>query len=292
MSTRQTFDLLRRALRTPIDATDPDGIDLELIEAVARPVKRLCATWYDLEVDGLEHLPEGPALLVGNHNSGSSFVEAMGVAAESHLQRPDLPWHGLAHDAIIALPGIGRVLHRLGALRATHDSAEAAFARGRKVIVFPGGNREAYRPFSRRYRIEMGDRRGFVKLALRHGVPIVPLVFVGGHSGFIVLGDGKRLARLLRADRWLRSDTWPLWLGLPFGVFLGPGMHVPLPVKCMTRFLPAIDPTDFGDAEDPETVERVFRAVETAMQTAMDEMAADRRRRPWPLRRGPVSDAR
>jgi 1-acyl-sn-glycerol-3-phosphate acyltransferase len=285
MPVRKTVKQLVRAATTPIDPTDPDGLDPELITALARPVQKLCRVWFGLEVEGIEHLPEGPALLVGNHNSGSSFVEAMGVAAESHLQRPDLPWHGLAHDAIIGLPALGRVLHRLGALKAGHETAAGAFARGRKVIVFPGGNREAYRPFRRRYRVEMGDRRGFVKLALRHRVPIVPVVFVGGHSGFIVLDDGKRLARLLRAERWLRSDTWPLWVGLPFGVFLGPGMHVPLPVKCTTRFLPPIDPLDHGDPEDPATVEKVFTAVETAMQLAMDELAAARRRRPWPLRR-------
>lgn len=283
--TLTTLKHLARAAVAPMDRSDPEGLDPVLIEGVARPVDRLTRAWFGLEVDGLEHLPDGPALLVGNHNSGSMFLEAMGVAAQSYLHRPDAPWHGLAHDAIIGLPAVGKILHRLGALNASHESAEAAFAKGRKVIVFPGGNREAYRPFSRRYRIEMGDRRGFIRLALRHGVPIVPMVYAGGHSGFVVLTDGQRLARLLRAEKWLRSDTWPLWLGLPFGVFLGPGMHVPLPVKCMTRFLPAIPLEPFGDPEDPATVEAIFEAVQNAMQDAMDDLAAERRKRPWPLRR-------
>lgn len=281
-----TLAHLRDAILVPVvDQTDPDGLDPVLVEGVARPVDAACRVWYGLEVEGLDNIPDGPALLVGNHNSGSMFLEVMGVAARSYLHRPEAPWHGLAHDAIIGLPVIGRVLHRVGALRASHAAASAAFAAGRKVVVFPGGNREAYRPFRRRYRVEMGDRRGFVKLALRHRVPIVPMVYAGGHSGFVVLTDGRRLARFLRSDRWLRSDTWPLWLGLPFGVFLGPGMHLPLPVKCMTSFLPPIDPLTFGDPDDPATVERVFEAVESAMQAEMDVLAARRRERPWPLRR-------
>lgn len=286
IDTRTTVSHLARAATEPADLSDPEGIDPVLIEGLARPVDRLCRLWYGLEVQGLENLPEGPALLVGNHNSGSMFVEAMGVAARAYLAHPEAPWHGLAHDAIIGLPALGRVLHRLGALRASHESADAAFARGRKVVVFPGGNREAYRPFSHRYRVEMGDRRGFVKLALRHGVPIVPMVFVGGHSGFVVLRDGQRLARALRAEKWLRSDTWPLWVGLPFGVFLGPGMHLPLPVKCITSFLPPIDPASFGDPDDPATVERAFQAVQDAMQVEMDRLASERRKGRWPLRRG------
>lgn len=284
---RTSLKHIGRALATPVrDKTDPAGLDPVLLEVFAVPLDRLCRVWYGLEVEGLERLPDGPSLLVGNHNSGSMFIEAMGVAARSFLERPDAPWHALAHDAIIGLPAFGPLLHRLGALRASHESAAAAFAAGRKVAVFPGGNREAYRPFARRYRVEMGDRRGFVRLALRHGVPIVPMVHVGGHSGFVVVHDGKPLARLLRAEKWLRSDTWPLWFGLPFGVFLGPGMHVPLPVKCLCSFLDPIDPADFGDPDDPETVERIFTAVETAMQAEMDRLAARRRRAPWPLRRG------
>ncbi len=247
---------------------------------------RFCRVWYGLDVRGMHHIPAGPALLVGNHNAGSMFLEGLGTAARCYLDAPDRPWHGLAHDAIIHLPAIGPVLYRMGALRASHQSADAAFARGRKVVVFPGGNREAYRPFSRRYRVEMGDRRGFVRLALRHRVPIVPMVFAGGHSTFVVLHDGQRLARAIHAHRWLRSDTWPLWLGLPFGVFLGPGMHIPFPVKCITSILPPIRTDTYGDPADPETVERLFHTVQDAMQRELDRLAAERRAHPWPLRRG------
>ena len=72
---------------------------------------------------------------------------------------------------------------RTGTLRASHESARKAFSRGRKVQVFPGGNLEAFRSYKERNRIVFGNRRGFVKLAIREQVPIIPAVFVGGHEG-------------------------------------------------------------------------------------------------------------
>lgn len=270
-----------------MDCDDPDGMDPELVERMVPLADRVLSRYFDHDVRGLDRLPSGPALLVGNHNSGAMFVEAIAFGARAYRERPDEQgtWSGLAHDNIIGLPVLGPFLHRLGAIRAGHDAARAAFAAGRKVVVFPGGNREAFRPFRDRYRLGLGDRRGFVRLALRERVPIVPVVFVGGHSGFVVLRDNQRLARLLRAERWLRSDTWPLILGLPWGLSLGPLFHLPLPVGCITEVLEPIPVEPHLDEPEEQAVEALFTQVQTSMQQALSALAAERRSRPWPLRR-------
>lgn len=268
-----------------MDRSDPAGIDHDLVDRLVPITDDLLGRYFDHEVRGLERLPEGPALLVGNHNSGAMFIEAIAFAARAYRECPAQKgtWSGLAHDNIIGLPVIGRLLHRLGAIRASHEAAHAAFAAQRKVVVFPGGNREAFRPFRDRYRLGLGDRRGFVKLALKERVPIVPVVFVGGHSGFVVVRDNKRLARVLRADRWLRSDTWPIIVGLPWGVSVGPMFHLPLPVGCITEVLEPIDVEPFVD--EPGGIEELFTRVESSMQQALTRLAAERRERRWPLRR-------
>lgn len=268
-----------------MDSSDPHGIDQDLVDRMVPIADRLLGRYFAHDVRGLERLPQGPALLVGNHNSGAMFVEAIGFAARVYREKPveKGTWSGLAHDNIIGLPLVGSFLHRLGAIRASHEAAHAAFAANRKVVVFPGGNREAFRPFADRYRLGLGDRRGFIRLALDERVPIVPVVFVGGHSGFVVLRDNKRLARLLRADRWLRSDTWPVILGLPWGVSLGPMFHLPLPVGCITEVLEPIDTEPYR--EDPGGVEDLFELVEQRMQQALTRLARERRQRRWPLRR-------
>ncbi|MEZ4319216.1 MAG: lysophospholipid acyltransferase family protein [Myxococcota bacterium] len=282
---RRLASIVPRAPRNP---DDPDGLDLELVRSIAPTVDGWARTWFDLEVRGLENVPEGPALLVGNHNSGAMFLEAIGLGARWYLHSDDdsQAWHGLAHDNIIGLPVVGPLLHRVGAITAGHESAARAFSRGRKVVVFPGGNREAFRPWRDRYRVAFGDRRGFVKLALEHGVPIVPVVFVGGHSGLFIVSDNQRLAKVLRADRWLRSDTWPLMVALPWGVALAPMFHLPLPVGCITRVLEPIPVDPWLDRrDDPAAWDEVHALVTQRMQAAMDALVAERKQRPWPLRR-------
>lgn len=284
------FRLLHRARqvpRRPIDRGDPSGLDLDLVRRVAPRVDRALTRYFALEVEGLDRVPAGPALIVGNHNSGAMFLEALAVGARWYTRsdRDAEVWHGLAHDNIIKIPFVGDALHRIGALRAGHEPAAKAFARGRKVVVFPGGNREAFRPFKKRYQVDFAERTGFARLALEHRVPIVPMVFCGGHSGLFILRDNKRLARLLRAEKWLRSDTWPLMFALPWGFVLGPVFHLPLPVGCMTRVLDPIDTTPWQNREDPEAAADLARHVEARMQAELTRLAAERRTKAWPLRR-------
>ncbi|HEX4936290.1 MAG TPA: 1-acyl-sn-glycerol-3-phosphate acyltransferase [Gemmatimonadaceae bacterium] len=274
-----TRTALLRALLEPARVDDPDQVDPELVRGLAPWLDRACRAYFRLEVRGIERVPPGAALVVGNHNSGASFVEAIGVGARFLRERPDESWNGLAHDKIVELPVLGKLLARIGAVRAGHDTAAAAFARGRKVVVFPGGNAEAFRPYRDRHRIAFEGRTGWLKLALRHRVPVVPMVNIGGHEGFVVLRDGRRLARAIGADRWMRSDTWPLIVGLPWGVTLGPVFHLPLPVKCVTEFLP---PVHLGEppeaADDPAVLRRLYDDVTGRMQAALDALAAERAR--------------
>lgn len=251
-----------------------ERFDPELVERMAPWVDRACRVWYRLDVEGMEHVPEGAALIVGNHNAGSSFVEAMGVGARWIRQRGvDDAWRGLAHDAIVDLPLLGDWLTRVGAVRAGHDNAAEAFAAGRKVVVFPGGNAEAFRPWKQRHEVRLQGRKGWLKLALKHQVPIVPMVNAGGHDTFFVLRDGRRLAKVIRADRWLRSDTWPLYVGLPWGVALGPVFHLPLPVKCTTRFLPPVHLGHPPEAADDDAIlDALYEDITGRMQAALTDM--------------------
>lgn len=266
---------LLHALLRPVDRDDPASVDPEVVRALAGPFERFGDRWYRLQVDGWENLPERPVLIVGNHNAGSAFLEALAAGAKV-VRRGNDRLTGLAHDAIIDAPVLGRLLARIGAVRAGHESAGRAFAAGRQVVVFPGGNREAFRRWSERDRVVLGGRTGFVKLALRHGVDIVPWVFDGGHSSFFVLRDGRRVAKAIRADRWLRSDTWPLYVGLPWGVAFGPWPHLPLPVHARCRFLPPIPVSahDPDAADDPTVVKGLYDEVERALQEGLDTLRA------------------
>ena len=274
------LEIVRRAFTVPVDPDDLAGIDPNVIQVLAPWIDRLCRAWYRLDVEGMDRVPDGPALLVGNHNAGITSVEMLGMGARWYVERGTGELlNGLGHDAMFRFPLLGNFLVRVGGVRASHENADTLFRRGRKLVVFPGGNMEAFRPFSERNRIRFGGRKGFIRLAVRHGVPIVPMVYAGSHETFYVISDGAGIAKAFQLDRLLRIDTWPLWVGLPWGLVFGPFFHLPLPAKVDIRFLDPI-PTDGyppSSEDNPEVLGSIYRIVRGRMQEALDDMASRRR---------------
>ena len=117
-----------------------------------------------------------------------------------------------------------------------------ALARDAALLVYPGGDHETYRATWHSADIDFAHRTGFVRLALKLDVPIVPVVAIGGQETALFLGQGERIARLLHLHRLLRIDVAPVQIAPPWGVTVLdlPG-RVPLPAKITVEVLPAID---------------------------------------------------
>jgi 1-acyl-sn-glycerol-3-phosphate acyltransferase len=253
-----------------LDPDDPANLDTRVIELLRAPVERLLCTYFRAEVFGLDQIPHGPAVLVGNHNAGITALEPFILGATFYRERgTGEKLHFLVHDKMVELPLLGELFCRLGGVRASPENALRVLESGGKVVVYPGGNREAFRPFSRRHQVDLAGRTGFIKLALEAGVPIVPLVHVGGHETFFVLHSGRGLARLLRLDRLIRSETCALIIALPWGLSVGPVFHLPLPAKSVTQIGAPI--VLEGSALDP-----IYLQVIQAMQRMMDQLASRR----------------
>src|SRR5215210_1652493 len=175
--------------------------------------------WFRMEVEGFDRLPEPPALLIGVH-SGAPFVWdawTVGIQWWRHFGA-DRPLHGTAHDALMAAPGIGDYFRKVGVLPAAPDSIAAALAAGRDVALWPGGEVDSLRPWVQRDEAILAERKGFVKMAIRAGVPVVPIATVGGPDAMPVLFSGRKLARALRLDRLARLKTLPFAINLPWGI--------------------------------------------------------------------------
>ena len=177
-----------------------------------------------MRVEGIEHVPAGPALLVGNHNNGLAGPDILcTLSALWDARGPEAPLYALAHDfAMRTVTVLGAAIARFGALPATRDYARHALATGAQVLVYPGGDLEAYRHFRRRNEIILGPRTGFVTLAQERGIPIIPVVAQGAHRSAIVLHEGEGFARRIGLRRWARLERFPLALALPWGVTAGP----------------------------------------------------------------------
>lgn len=234
--------------------------------------------YHDVRLSGFERVPAGRALVVGNHNGGTATPDmlALLLAYWTHFG-VDAPAYGLAHDLAFHVPLLGSLMRRVGALPAGHGAALAALARDARVLVYPGGDLDAYKPSSRRHQVVFGGRRGFVRLALRAGAPIVPVVSVGAHEGFHVITDGAEFARASGWKRLTRMEVLPLIVGLPWGLWLGPMPHLPPPLRMKLRVLDPIawPHLDASAADDDATVTRCYDEVVGAMQRALDEMVRE-----------------
>ena len=230
--------------------------------------------WHRSEVRGLENIPEGASLIVSNH-SGGTLTTDWPVFVQHFADRfgVDRPLYLLAHS-VLFVGKVGELLRRVGILPASPGQAQAVLSSGAALLVFPGGDADASRPTSRRNTIDFDGRTGYVRTALRAGVPIVPLVSVGGQETQLFLGGGRTLTRLTGLDRLTRMSSVPVTIGFPFGLsVLAP--NLPLPSKIVSQVLDPIDVrAQFGDEPDPEVVDAHVRAV---MQAALDELAGQRR---------------
>jgi 1-acyl-sn-glycerol-3-phosphate acyltransferase len=268
--------------RLHYDFDSLDNRDARAVERVLRLIAEPMQRYFEADVIGLEHVIEGGGqLFVGNHNGGACAPEIFlfGAAVYRRFGLDALPY-GLAHQLVGLFPPFARALIPLGAVRASPGNAARIFARSRNVLVYPGGDEESMRPSSQRDQIVFAGRTGYVRLALRHGVPIVPVVTFGAHDVFVVLDDGRWIAERLGLDRLVRLKVMPTVLCLPWGITLGPLLpFIPLPARVRLEVLPPLRFERQGEAaaRDADYVAACDAQVRSLMQASLTRMAAELR---------------
>src|SRR5213595_3539227 len=261
-----------RIPRADLDERDPDYIR----ESLPR-LWLLASLWFRGEVRGLGNIPEeGSVLLVGNHSGGNltpdTTVFTLAFSAYFGVERA---FYQLAHNLVLSLPGLA-FLRKYGTVAASPENAETALSSGAALLVYPGGDYEVHRPVWERHRVDFGGRKGFIRLALEHDVPLVPVVAIGGQETSIFLSRGETLAKLLALDKLFRLKVLPISLAIPWGLNVGDMLgHWPLPAKITIEALPPIHlREEFGP--DPD-LDEVYDHVIRVMQETLDALAAERR---------------
>nr|WP_255605921.1 1-acyl-sn-glycerol-3-phosphate acyltransferase [Mycolicibacterium xanthum] len=244
---------------------------LRRLTTIAGPLYSL---YFRTEVRDMDRIPPGGALVVSNHSGGIAAQDVpvfwLGFFKEFGHDRPV---YTLIHDLLLRGPTIP-VLTRLGMIRASRDNATEALRSGAVVIVFPGGDYDALRPTSQQSVIDFNGRTGYVATAIEAGVPIVPVVSIGGQETQLFLTRGKWLAKRLGLQRLTRAEEVAVTVGFPFGLSVG-AFNLPLPSKIVTQVLEPIDiAAEFGNNPDVAEVDVHVRKV---MQAGLDDLAAQRR---------------
>jgi len=262
----------RRIPSADLDERDPDYIREQLPW-----MWMLASVWFRGEVRGLGNIPDtGPVLLVGNHSGGNLTPDTtLFTLAFTTFFGVERRFYQLAHNLVLAMPALA-FLRKFGTVAASSENAREALDSGAALLVYPGGDYEVHRPSWESGKVDFGGRRGFIRLALDRGVPIVPVVSIGGQETALFLTRGERLARLLMLDRLARLKVLPISLALPWGLNIGDMLgHIPLPAKITIETLPAIDlRKEFGP--DPD-VDEIYDHLLRTMQETLDALASERR---------------
>jgi 1-acyl-sn-glycerol-3-phosphate acyltransferase len=266
---------------------DDGGIELpEVDEGFVRAQQPfwnfLLDHYFRMEVRGFHRLPDPPCLIVGIHAGGILPIDAyaFGFAWFREFGFERIP-RGTAHDFLTEAPLIGDYLKKIGTIPASPEGIAAAFKAGDDVVLYPGGDLDAMRPWTQRDEVVFGGRKGWIRIALEAQVPIVPVANVGASDTLFVLGGGETIAKTLRLDKLLRAKTFPIGLGFPLGLAPAAIPQIPLPAKLRSEIL---EPIHLGGEEgqrfDDEYVERKEQDVVAALQAGVDRLA---KRRSFPI---------
>ena len=267
---------------TTTDGTVGSYRDPTFLRAV-RPILECFASYFRSEVRGFERVPKrGPFLVVGNHSGGQMPPDIPVLLTAWWRERGGKPSPSMRSStrSFSGSRAWVRSWREPARSKPGPAAAEAILRGGGILIDYPGGDYDVFRPWRERNRIGFGGRVGFVRLALRTQVPIVPAVSVGAHETLVVLARGERVARFLGFDRRFRIKVMPLVFGPPFGVVPGGIPTWPIPAKITVELC---EPVDWSQRYGPEAatddvvVRRCYDELTENMQSTLDRLAAERR---------------
>ena len=242
--------------RYPIDDF---GYDRELSREVLQPLARpLYEKYFRVRTLGIDRLPvEGPALIVANH-SGTLPLDAVmlqyAIASEHPEERV---LRNIGANLVWQMPVISHLARKSGNAVANEDDALELLRRGELVGVFPEGFKGVGKGWSERYKLQRFGRGGFIEVALRANVPIIPVAIVGAEETFPMIADAKLLAKALGFPYFPITPTFPLF---------GPLGMLPLPSKWIIEFGEPLSVEEYPE-DAAEDAMLVFDLADTIRDT-------------------------
>ena len=229
-------------------------------------------SWHRVEWEGLDRIPtQGGALLVSNH-AGAIPADAPAImhGIETELGRPV---YGLADEIFKRMPVVGTVWSRVGGVLAHPDNAYRLLREQQRLaLVFPEGTKGTGKTFDERYQLRRFGRGGFVQIAMRAGVPVIPIAVVGAEESMPIVYKSAPLAKLLGIP------YFPITANMAFGPLAL--LHLPAKIK-----IKVLDPVHFDVEPDQPRYSRSLimdesERIRQQIQDALHDMLR-RRQSVW-----------
>ncbi len=247
---------------------DLDDLDLDRLALYVLPrfLLEIIRKYLRLEIEGMENVPDkGRAIVLPNHSGWSGFDVVM-VGNEIHKAKKRIP-RILAHRAWF-LGDIKILSHKMGLQEASTENGLKLLKKNNIVVLFPEGEHGNFKPTSERYHLKE-FRRGFVRMAMVTGAPIIPTIVIGAEETHINLAT-------LKFTKYLKGQIIPIPLNI-----------LPLPAKWKIKFLEPVYLSGYTakDAENSDLVHKVALEIQEKMQAAID---VELKKRKWIYFKPPV----
>lgn len=153
-----------------------NGLAFILVAIILAPLLRLM---FNIKTEGIEKLPKGGYVLVGNH---LSYLDPLAFAYSVYIHMKRVP-HYLAKASLFKIPILGKLLPKVGQIpvyrggQSNQEPMRAAkefLKAGQVVVVFPEGT------LTRDPNLwPMRGKSGAIRMAAELNVPIVPAAHWG-----------------------------------------------------------------------------------------------------------------
>jgi 1-acyl-sn-glycerol-3-phosphate acyltransferase len=267
-----------RDLRELVPAAEPGrqvddwGRSERVFDAIEPLLDFYYQHWFRVEVEGIENVPDtGGALLVSNHSGALPPDAPMIMQALRHEHPHSRPVYMLGENWFKGYPGVSMLVSKIGLVPAHPANAQRLLRdEGRLVLAFPEGQKGSRKLYWQRYRLRRFGRGGFVRTAMRAGVPIVPIAVLGAEEAMPIFAHVPLLERVTGLLYFPINHAFPHF-GLAAALMY-------LPAKFRIRFL---EPVDLGryepeDAEDVALVQRLTEQIRGRIQAELDDLQAAR----------------
>ena len=228
--------------------------------------------WFRVDVEGIENVPMTGGALVASNHSGALPPDAPMIMQAIRNEHPNpRPLYMLGEHWFKGYPGVGMLANKIGLVAAHPANAHRLLHdEGKLVLVFPEGQKGTRKLFWQRYKLRRFGRGGFVKTAIRAGVPIVPVAVMGAEEAMPIFAHVPLLQRLTGLIYFPVNHAFP-----HFGLLAG-AMY--LPAKFRIRFLEPVRFERFGPeaADDVAFVQQVADDIRARIQDALNEMLGRR----------------
>lgn len=220
------------------------------------PLIDVLRSYHRHEVFGLENIPaRGPTIIATNHSLATYDILLLMAAVYLHGQR--MP-RSLIDRAFYVVPGLGELMERLGCIVGSPENARTLLRNGELLYLAPGGMRESLRPSTERYQVLWNRRRGFARLSIETGAPVILAACPHADDIYKVYENS--------ATKWFYRQ-----FRLPFFLARGLGpTFLPRPVKLEHFLSKPIHPPKM--AEDPAAVKRQIYNFHRRLMQKMNEM--------------------